>query len=255
MKRIALIGATGKDWWVDEKKQDFVKLHTPEGYEIVNYIPQFGTLSVESHVDEAYNAPFILEQIVKAEKDGCDAIVIDCACDPVLDAAREICQVPVVAPRNSALHVALTLGTKFSIITVQGQSLSRCMKDGVRKEGLEPFCASVRHLTMPVLDVSKKPKDTQKELLKMCKKAIDEDGADVIVLGCTALSHEVELEPIMRETGVPVLDPWVIAIRMAHILVEIGLSHSKIAYPYPPRKRIKEIPALEGSFDDVLKSE
>ncbi|MHA2067665.1 MAG: aspartate/glutamate racemase family protein [Candidatus Thorarchaeota archaeon] len=255
MKRIALIGATGTDWWVDEKKSDFIKLHTPDGYEIVNYTPKYGTHSVESHVDEAYNAPFILEQIVNAEKDGCEAIVIDCACDPVLDAAREVCQVPVVAPRNSALHVALTLGTKFSIITVQGQSLLRCMKEGVRKEGLESFCASVRHLTMPVLDITKKPKDTQKELLKMCKKVIDEDGADVIVLGCTALSYEVDLETIMRETGVPVLDPWVIAIRMAHTLVETGLSHSKVAYPNPPRKGITEIPAIEGAFDDVLKSE
>ncbi len=255
MKRIALIGATGKDWWVDEKKRDFVKSHTPEGYEIVNYTPKFGTHSVESHVDEAYNAAFILEQIVKAEKDGCDAIVIDCACDPVLDAAREICQVPVVAPRNSALHVALTIGTKFSIITVQGQSLLRCMEEGVRKEGLEPFCASVRHLAMPVLDIPKNPKETQKELLNMCKKAIKEDGANVIVLGCTALSHEVDLQPIMKETRVPVLDPWVIAIRMAYMLVESGLTHSKVAYPNPPRKNITEIPSIKGAFDDILKSE
>ncbi|MFX1331181.1 MAG: aspartate/glutamate racemase family protein [Promethearchaeota archaeon] len=255
MKRIGLIGATGTDWWVDERKRDFIKLHTPEGYEILNYTPKFGTHSVESHVDEAYNAPFILEQIVKAEKDGCDAIVIDCACDPILDAAREVCQVPVVAPRNSALHVALTLGTKFSIIAVQGQSLLRCMQEGVRKEGLESFCASVRYLTMPVLDISKNPRHTQEELLKMCKRVIEEDGADVIVLGCTALSHEVDLEPIMKETGVPVLDPWVIAIQMARTLVETGLTHSKIAYPSPPRKGITEIPDIKGAFDDVLKSE
>jgi allantoin racemase len=255
MKRIALIGATGIDWWVDERKRGFVKLHTPAGYEIVNYTPKFGTHSVESHVDEAYNAPFILEQIVKAEKEGCDAIVIDCACDPILDAAREVCRVPVIAPRNSALHIALTLGTKFSIITVQGQSLLRCMQEGVRKEGLGSFCASVRHLTMPVLDISKNPKDTQKKLLTMCKRVIEEDGADVIVLGCTALSHEVDLEPIMKETSVPVLDPWVIAIHMAHTLVEIGLTHSKVAYPSPPRKGITEIPDIKGAFDDVLKSE
>jgi allantoin racemase len=255
MKRIALIGATGTDWWVDEKKRNFVKSHTPDGYEIVNYTPKFGTHSIESHVDEAYNAPFILEQILKAEKDGCDAIVIDCACDPVLDAAREACQIPVVAPRNSALHVALTLGRKFSIITVQGQSLLRCMEDGVRKEGLESFCTSVRHLAMPVLDIPKNPKDTQKELFRMCRKSIEEDGADVIVLGCTALSHEVDLQLIMRETGVPVLDPWVIAIRMAHMLVESGLTHSKVAYPNPPRKGITEIPDIAGAFDDVLKSE
>jgi len=35
MKRIGLIGATGTDWWGDERKRDFIKLHTPEGYEIL----------------------------------------------------------------------------------------------------------------------------------------------------------------------------------------------------------------------------
>ena len=255
MKRIGLIGATGTDWWGDERKRDFIKLHTPEGYEILNYTPKYGTHSVESHVDEAYNAPFILEQIVKAEKDGCDAIVIDCACDPVLDAAREACQVPIIAPRNSSLHLALTLGTKFSIITVQGQSLLRCMEEGVRKEGLEAFCAGVRYLTMPVLDISKKPKEAQSELLEECKNAIQEDGANVIVLGCTALSHEIDLAPIMREIGVPILDPWVVAIRMAKLLVESGLTHSKVAYPFPPRKGITEAPGIKGAFDDVLKLE
>ncbi|MHA2241466.1 MAG: aspartate/glutamate racemase family protein [Candidatus Thorarchaeota archaeon] len=253
MKRIALIGATGVDWWVDDKKREFVQKHTPADYEIVNYTPQYGTHSVESHVDEAYNAPFILEQIVKAEREGCDAIVIDCACDPVLDAARESCSVPVVAPRNAALHLALTLGTRFSIITVQGDSLLRCMKAGVRKEGLESFCASVRYLPMPVLDIAKKPKDAHQALLKMCKTVIEEDGADVIVLGCTALSHEVDLASIMKETGVPVIDPWVIAIRTAHMLVESKLSHSKVAYPNPPKKGITEAPCIKGAFDDILK--
>ncbi|MHA1904141.1 MAG: hypothetical protein ACW977_09240 [Candidatus Thorarchaeota archaeon] len=46
MKRIALIGATGVDWWVDDKKREFVQKHTPADYEIVNYTPQYGTHSV-----------------------------------------------------------------------------------------------------------------------------------------------------------------------------------------------------------------
>ncbi|MEE8182282.1 MAG: hypothetical protein V3T87_03115, partial [Candidatus Thorarchaeota archaeon] len=90
MKRIALIGATGVDWTADEKKKSFVKLHTPQGYGIGHFVPRHGTHSVESLVDEAYNAPFILEQVAKACKEDYDAIVIDCACDPILDAAREV---------------------------------------------------------------------------------------------------------------------------------------------------------------------
>jgi allantoin racemase len=234
LKRIALIGATGVDWTADEKKKSFVKLHTPQGYDIGHFTPRHGTHSVESLVDEAYNAPFILEQVVKACKEGYDAIVIDCACDPILDAAREVSNVPVVGPRNASLHLALILGTRFSIITVQGDSLKRCMAVGVRKEGLEPFCASVRYLTLPVLDIAKRPADAQKELLELSRQAVEEDGADVIVLGCTALSHEIDLESIA--------------------LVESGLSHSKVAYPQPPLRDINEAPSLKGAFDGLLKS-
>jgi allantoin racemase len=202
--------------------------------------------------DEAYNAPFILEQIVRANKEGYDVIVIDCACDPILDAAREISSIPVVGPRNSSLHFALTLGTRFGVVTVQGESLKKCIEHGVRKEGLESFCAGVRYLKIPVLDIAKRPEAAQKAILKESRELI-EAGADVIVLGCTALSHEVDLKPIMDELKIPIIDPWVIAVKTAFLLVESGLSHSKIAYPNPPKKDINEPSSIKGSFDDVLK--
>ncbi len=254
MTRLALIGATGTDWWTDPKKKAFVDKHTPPGSEIGNFTPKHGTYSVESMTDEAYNAPFILEQIVRANKEGYDVIVIDCACDPVLDAAREISSIPVVGPRNSAFHFALTLGTRFGVVTVQGESLKRCIEHGVRKEGLESFCAGVRYLKMPVLDISKKPAAAQKAIFDESKELIKR-GADVIVLGCTALSHEVDLESIMEELKVPIIDPWVIAVKSAFMLVESGLSHSKVAYPFPPNKDINEAPSLKGAFDDVLKKD
>lgn len=253
MTKLALIGATGIDWWHDPKKKSFVELHTPLGSEIGNFTPRYGTHSVESITDEAYNAPFILEQVVKANKEGYDVIVIDCACDPVLEAAREVSKVPVVGPRNTALHFALTLGTRFGVVTVQGQSLKRCIEHGIRKEGLESFNAGVRFLKMPVLDIGKKPEQAQKEILHESRELIQNNGADVIVLGCTALSHEVDLKPIMDELKVPIIDPWIIAIKTAFMLVESGLSHSKVAYPFPPRKKINEAPSLVGVFDDILK--
>ncbi|MFW9770398.1 MAG: aspartate/glutamate racemase family protein, partial [Candidatus Thorarchaeota archaeon] len=248
MTRLALIGATGIDWWTDPKKKAFVDKHTPPGCEIGNFTPRHGTYSVESMTDEAYNAPFILEQIIRANKEGYDVIVIDCACDPVLEAAREISSIPVVGPRNSALHFALTLGTRFGVITVQGESLKKCIEHGVRKEGLESFCTGVRYLQLPVLDISKNPEAAQNAILKESKDLI-ESGADVIVLGCTALSHEVDLKPIMEELGVPIIDPWVIAVKNAFMLVEAGLSHSKVAYPSPPKKDVNEAPCIKGSFD------
>lgn len=255
MKRLALIGATGIDWWDNPKKKSFIEKHTPLGWEIDNLTPKHGTHSVESITDEAYNAPFILEQIVRANKEGYDVIMIDCMCDPILEAAREVSTIPVIGPRKTAFHVALTLGTRFGVVTVQGESLKKCIEHGVRKEGLEPFCAGVRYLRIPVLDIKRKPNSAQKEILNESRVLIQNHGADVIVLGCTALSHEVNLAPIMEELKVPIIDPWIVALRSAIMLVESGLSHSKVAYPLPPKKKINEAPSLAGSFDDVLKQD
>ena len=196
--------------------------------------------------------PSFLNKLFVPMKKGYDVIMIDCACDPVLEAAREISSIPVVGPRKSALHFALTLGTRFGVVTVQGESLKKCIEHGVRKEGLDSFCAGVRYLKIPVLDITKNPEAAQKAILKESKELI-ENGADVIVLGCTALSHEVDLKPIMDELKVPIIDPWVIAVKTAFMLVESGLSHSKVAYPSPPKKNINEAPCLKGSFDGVLK--
>jgi allantoin racemase len=112
----------------------------------------------------------------------------------------------------------------------------------------------VRNLTLPVLDIAKRPADAQKELLELCLQAVEEDGADVIVLGCTALSYEIDLKPIVQKVGVPILDPFIVAIKMAQLLIESGLSHSKVAYPQPPLKDINEDPSLKGAFDGFLKS-
>jgi len=127
------------------------------------------------------------------------------------------------------------------------------MEAGVRKEGLESFCTGVRYLQMPVLEIPINLEKTQEALLQLCKLSIEEDGADVIVLGCTGLSHEIDLEPIMKSLGIPIIDPWVVAVKTAFMLVESRLAHSKVAYPFPPKKKINEAPSLKGAFDDILK--
>jgi len=206
MKRIALIGATGRDWW-DEKKSAFVFSLLPQGYEIENINPSHGTHSIESHADEAYNAPFILREVVRANRERFDAVVIDCAGDPVLAAAREVSSIPVVGPRKASLHLALILGTRFAIVTVQGSSLFRAMDAAVVAEGLQSFCAGIGYLRIPVLDIAKAPAKVQAELEGICREMVMVRGADVIVLGCTGLSHEVDVLAIQEKLGVPVLDP------------------------------------------------
>lgn len=77
-----------------------------------------GPLSLEGGVDEALIGPSLLSEAKKAQQEGYDAIVIDCAMDPSVRAVRELVDVPVTSAMESALLFALGLGDKISVVTV-----------------------------------------------------------------------------------------------------------------------------------------
>ena len=77
------------------------------------------------------------------------------------------------------------------------------------------------------------------------KKAIKEDGAECILLGCAGFVDFVEA--LNRELGVPVLDGVSPAVKLAEAYVKLGIKTSKVnTYKYPEKKdvigfkRIKE---------------
>ena len=65
------------------------------------------------------------------------------------------------------------------------------------------------------------------------KRLVEDQGAEAIVLGCGATTGLAAR--MAGELGVPVLDPGLIAAKYAEMLVALGLTHSKRAYPYNPR--------------------
>jgi allantoin racemase len=87
---------------------------------------------------------------------------------------------------------------------------------------------------IPVLELQKDPDATFHALAEEGRKAIELDGAEVLILGCTGMTGMAE--KVSKELGVFVVDPLPTAIKFAETLVSLGLSHSKIAYPTPPEK-------------------
>ncbi|MCL5256219.1 MAG: aspartate/glutamate racemase family protein [Chloroflexi bacterium] len=199
-----------------------------------------GPPSIECEFDEALAVPDMINKAIEAEREGADAIIINCMQDPGLKACREAVSIPVVAPLETASHFAASLGRKFSVITTLSGSVppirDRCLMYGFRHS-----LASVRAVGIPVLELEKDMSTVISALVKQGQRAIEEDGADVIVFGCTCMVGAAQaVEEGLRKKGyaVPVVDPSVLAVRVAEVLADIGLSHSKRAYPYPPRKVI-----------------
>ena len=194
-----------------------------------------GPESIEQYYDIAWSELETLKEVEKAEEEGYDAVIIYCFSDPALFAAREKLTIPIVGLRESALHIALILGRKFSIIGVGSKNSEGKTLDAVRMYGLEPKLASIRTVDFTVLDIANEMEKIKQALLKEAKHAVENDGAEVIVLSCGSL---IGLGKWLQEQlGVPVIEPGLIALKIAEDLVKLGLSHSKISFRNPHKKR------------------
>jgi len=197
-----------------------------------------GPVSIESRYDEVFAVPDVVAKTVQAEKDGVAAVIVDCMADPGVEAAREMVSIPVVGPAETSMHIAAMLGHKFSVVTVL-DSLIPLFDDHVTKAGLARQLASVRAVNIPVLELDDQAR-LLSALVEQSVKAVREDGAHAIILGCTGmagLARDVE-EGLSREgiVDIPIIDPAILAVKVAEALADLGLSHSKRTYPAPPKK-------------------
>ena len=234
--KIFVINPNSSESMTEHIRRQLVRIERPESVvAVVN--PAHGPVSIETAYDEVLAGPHTLELVAQANREGYDAIVLACFSDPALDAAKEISDIPVIGIEEAALHVAAMLGHKFSITTAF-RSRAPTRDIHVRLHGLESAYASVLVMNMPVLEMDSNPDKAKSRVLELAQRAVDEDGAEVIILGCAGLSGYSE--DIERELGVVVLDPTSVAFKMAEAFAELGLRHSKIArYAYPPVKKIK----------------
>lgn len=191
-----------------------------------------GPASIESLWEEYLSVPGFMEKAVELEREGFDAIVHGCFADPGVDAGRELISVPVLGSGATSMLVAANLGHRFSIITVL-ENVVRPLENLARLTGIEPKLASVRQIGIPVLELNSDPDATFTRLIAMAQRVIEEDRADVLVLGCGTLSFRAA--ELQEAVGVPVINPLRVTLRMAELLVASGLSHSKRSYPVPPK--------------------
>jgi allantoin racemase len=64
--------------------------------------------------------------------------------------------------------------------------------------------------------------------------AIINHRAGSITFGCMSMGFLMIDEKLSDALGVPVINPVKVSVRIAEIMIDLGLVHSKIAYPIPP---------------------
>jgi allantoin racemase len=183
---------------------------------------------LEYHAYEAIVTPDIV-RIVNAFRQRYDAFVIGCFYDVALREAREVSgDAVVLAPCQSSLVYATHLGASFSVLVGRRKWIPK-MAENIRGYGCAERLASMRPLELGVLEFQRDPEETARRMLLEGRKAVEEDGAELIILGCT-----IEFgfyREMQAQLGVPVIDavlsPFKLAESLGETAVRLGWTPSR----------------------------
>jgi Asp/Glu/hydantoin racemase len=192
-------------------------LRSPGGAEIECLTLAEGPPGIESqrHVD-AVVLP--LCRLVEANDNRAAAFVIACFSDPGLHSVRETTRRPVLGIAESGLLTALTLGERVGIIAILATSIPRHGRF-VRALGIESRLAGELPVGLGVGELADEAV-TLGRMTEVGRRLRDENGADVLVMGCAGMArYRARLE---ADLGLPVVDPTQAAVGMALTAVRLG---------------------------------
>jgi allantoin racemase len=201
--------------------------------EIVGVTPTFGPESVEGYF-ESYLSAVGLMDAVASYPEPFDAVIQAGFGEHGREGLQELLDVPVIDITEAAAHTACLLGHRYGVVTTLDRAVPQ-ITDRLRVAGLDDRCATVRATGLSVLQLEDDPATAVAVIVEQAKRAVTDDGAEVLVLGCGGMAG---LDDAVRQaTGVPVVDGVAAAVVLAEGLVRQGLTTSKVGAYAPPRRK------------------
>ena len=220
------------------------------GTEITCLSPRFGTVAIDSAAESYLAAVGMMDLVTTLTDAGefdFDAVVVAGFGEHGRDALAEMLTVPVFDIAECSAHVAPLIGRRFSVVTTLARSVAP-IEDRLMLAGLDAHCASVRACGLDTATVDADPQGAIQAIVDEAARAIGDDGADVICLGCAGMSGVVDA--VSAQLGVPVVDGVAAAVGLAEAVVGLGLSTSKAGVYAPgpdnPRSHWPNTHALAG---------
>ena len=174
-------------------------------------------IDTQAHV-ESVVAP--ITAMVKSRDNDCSAFVIACYSDPGLHAAREVTSKPVLGIAECGILTALTLGQRFGVISILRESIPRHLRY-VGQMGLNDRMAGDRAIGLRVVELVDEAR-TFNRMAEVAAELRDDDGADVLVMGCAGMARY--RDRLQRHVGLPVVEPSQAAVSMAIGRTRLGWS-------------------------------
>lgn len=203
------------------------------GTEIVASNPADTPASIEGYHDEAVAVPAVMAEVIAGTEAGADAFVIACFDDAGLEACREVTDRPVLGICEAAMFAAGLVAARFSVVTTLPRAIP-IIEDLADAYGYTRQCRRVRSAEIPVLALEEDG-DAAALVRAEVLRAIEEDGAEAVILGCAGMADLATA--LTEEAGLPVIDGVAAATRFAEAMAGLGIRTSKVgAYAYPRTK-------------------
>jgi len=199
------------------------------------------------------NSRSFCERAIEAQREGFDAVTTTCTGDVGVREAREVVDIPVIAPGQSTLHYACLLGDKFGIIGPNERGGALGWGQVVSSYGLQSkaIVNPVRRSRVPLVDAATKGFDNPSMIINDVEEVAKElvnDGAEVVIIGCGVSAPICTINGFVKlDEDVPLLDPISMAFKTAQQVVELknslGLPALSRAGMYPriPDKHLQRI--------------
>jgi allantoin racemase len=185
------------------------------GTDILGATPAFGPRVISTRAENAIAAHALLETLA-GHAGRVDAVVLAVSHDTALDAARQLMPCPVIGMTEAACLTACLLGAKFAILTLGHPG---AYEELVGRHGLASRCSEVRAIPGTPQDVLRDPALAQQRLLEAIG-ALSARADAIVLAGAVLAGMDRLLQP---RAEVPLLDGIACAVKMAEMLVALGL--------------------------------
>jgi Asp/Glu/hydantoin racemase len=172
------------------------------------------------------NALQIVENVIRAEREGYDAVAMSCFGDPQLDACRGLVDIPVVSAFENSLLVASTCARAFGLL-VPTESAIRNNRKRVRHYGFEHRVAAIAACDPPLTEYEMERAFEGGPIVDQLVAGIRgliRQGADIIIPAEGVLNALLVRNGIASVDGAPVFDSFGALVANAEMLVRLQRS-------------------------------
>jgi allantoin racemase len=168
-----------------------------------------------------------LDAAERAIDGGCDVVYVDTFGDYAVERIRALTALPVLGAGEAAIRHAAAEHASFSIVTVWPESMRYLYDERLTATPGGRHCRGIHHLSDDdelervgrgdgvKARMGRHEGGIVDDLAALCRRALEEDGSDAVLLGCTCMSPVADA--LRDRLDVPVLDPSAIGLAAAHV--------------------------------------